>query len=194
MLQVLKIQPQTFKSSYIKLIALLCSLAFSTLLAIFLTAINTPRYTASLSVFIIFGVVYLIAAIVYVVVHNVRKDCKCLKVVWLVDIAYFIGGLLYYVGRNIPILIILKINPCDITCQQSLQVVESILLGMVVVLYRFIPFFISKYYQSNLAKEHQTTEVKLQLVPEWILAAESLTLLVEFDALYTVMLHSFFQV
>ena len=51
------------------------------------------------------------------------------------------------------------------------------------VLYRFIPFFISKYYQSNLAKENQTTEVKLQLVPEWILAAESLT--------YTVMISSF---
>ena len=62
---------------------------------------------------------------------------------------------------------------------------------MVVVFYRFIPFFISKYYQSNLAKEHQTTETKLQLVPEWILAAESLTLLVEFDALYDLIVNSF---
>ena len=67
----------------------------------------------------------------------------------------------------------------------------TILLGMSVVFYRFIPFFISKYYQSNLAKEHQTTEAKLQLVPEWILAAESLTLLVELDAWYTVMLTAF---
>ena len=58
---------------------------------------------------------------------------------------------------------------------------------MVVVFYRFIPFFISKYYQSNLAKEHQTTEAKLQLVPEWILAAESLTLFVEFNALYNIL-------
>ena len=55
----------------------------------------------------------------------------------------------------------------------------------------FIPFFISKYYQSSLAKEHQTTEAKLQLVPEWILAAESLTVLVEFDALYDLIVHSF---
>ena len=59
------------------------------------------------------------------------------------------------------------------------------------MIYRFIPFFISKYYQSNLAKEHQTTEAKLQLVPEWILAAESLTLLVEFEGVYSVMINSF---
>ena len=57
--------------------------------------------------------------------------------------------------------------------------------------YRFVPFVISKYYQSNLVKEHQTTEAKLQLVPEWILAAESLTLLVEFDALFTIMTYPF---
>ena len=71
------------------------------------------------------------------------------------------------------------------------RIIQPILLGTVVVLYRFIPFFISKYYQFKLAKEHQTTEAKLQLVPEWILAAESLTLLVEFDALYTVIINSF---
>ena len=58
------------------------------------------------------------------------------------------------------------------------------------MIYRFIPFFLSKYYQSNLAKKHQTTEAKLQLVPEWILAAESLTLLVEFDAWYTMLVNA----
>ena len=110
--------------------------------------------------------------------------------IWLVDIAYLFGGILYYVGRNYPILARF-LSPCDGSCQNSLQVIESILLGTSVLLYRFIPFFISKYYQSNLAKEHQITEAKLQLVPEWILAAESLTLLVEFDALYTVMISSF---
>ena len=88
----------------------------------------------------------------------------------LVDAAYIFIGLLYYVGRMLLI-----------------PIAQPILLGMVVVFYRFIPFFISKYYQSNLAKEHQTTEAKLQLVPGWILAAESLTLLVEFDALFTVL-------
>ena len=124
--------------------------------------------------FVIFGFAYIITAITYIVIRNVRKDCKYFKVIWLVDIAYFIGGLLYYVGRNL-----------------QLPLAQSILLGTVVVLYRFIPFFISKYYQSSLAKEHQTTEAKLQLVPEWILAAESLTLLVEFDALYIITTNSF---
>ena len=169
LMQVVKIQPQIFKSSYIKLIVLLWSLIYS-LLSDILIAITIV--SAILTVFIILGVVYLITAIVYILIRNVRKDYKCLKVIWLVDIAYLIGGIFYYVGRNFPPL-------------------QSILLGTVVLLYRFIPFFISKYYQSNLAKEHQTTEAKLQLVPEWILAAESLTLLVEFDALYTVILNSF---
>ena len=131
--------------------------------------------------FIIFGVVYLITAIVYILVRNVQRDGKCLKVTWIVDIAYFFGGIFYYVGRNLLYLIQLP--------QDSLAGVLTaafFLLGMVVVFYRLIPFFISKYYQSNLAKEHKTTEAKLQLVPEWILAAESLTWLVEFDAWYAV--------
>ena len=84
-------------------------------------------------------------------------------------------------GRNILYLIQL---PGDSAL--GVQTTAFFLLGLVVVFYRLIPFFISKYYQSNLAKEHQTTEAKLQLVPEWILAAESLTWLVEFDAWYAV--------
>ena len=144
----------------------------------------------SLIAFAIFGVVYLITANAYILIRNVKKNCDCLKVIWLVDIAYFIGGILYYVGRNFPLLARFLFQ-CDGSCQNSLQITQNFLLGTVVVLYRFVPFFISKYYQSKLAKEHQTTEAKLQLVPEWILAAESLTLLVEFDALYTVMINSF---
>ena len=167
-MQVLKIQPQTFKSSYIKLLTLLCSLVVSLIIIIIDTATPGGSGIPVLVVSLIIGVIYLIAAITYMVIRNVRKDCKCLKVVWLVDIAYIFSGFLYYLENNFGIF-------------------EPILLGMVVVFYRFIPFFISKYYQSNLAKEHQTTEAKLQLVPEWILAAESLTLLVEFDALYKIL-------
>ena len=143
--------------------------------------------------FIIFGVFYLIAAIVYILIRNVRKDCECLKEIWLVDIAYLIGGIFYYAGRNVINLhwMFYFCFSSQDGCYNSLLISQSFLLGTVVVLYRFIPFFISKYYQSNLVKEHQITEAKLQLVPEWILAAESLTLLVEFDALYTVMINSF---
>ena len=197
-MQVVKIQPQTFKSSYIKLIVLLWSLIYSLLFSIFIEAISrdaaTAAYIASLTVFVIFGVVYLITAVAYILIRNVRIDCRCLKVTWFVDISYFIGGIVYYVGRNFPFLarIFPYQMPCDnASCQQSMQIAQSFLLGTVVVFFRFIPFFISKYYQSKLAKEHQTTETKLQLVPEWILAAESLTLLVEFDALYTVIVNSF---
>ena len=137
---------------------------------------------------IIFGVLYLITAIAYILIRNVKKNCDCLKVIWFVDIAYFIGGILYYVGRNFPG----TFFGCSTSERCNLpRIIQPILLGTVVVLYRFIPFFISKYYQFKLAKEHQTTEAKLQLVPEWILAAESLTLLVEFDALYTVIINSF---
>ena len=173
-MQVLKIQPQTFKSSYIKLIALLWSIICSLILVIILETKISINEVDFFLVFGIIGVAYMITALGYILIRNARKDYKCLKVVWLVDIAYFIAGILYYVGRNV-----------------QLPVAQPILLGMVVVLYRFIPFFISKYYQSNLAKEHQTTEAKLQLVPEWILAAESLTLLVEFDALYIITINSF---
>ena len=146
-MQVVKIQPQTFKSSYIKLIVLLWSLIYSLLSTIFVIAIpawGRAAYIASLTVFIIFGVVYLITAIAYILIRNVRKDCKCLKVVWLVDIAYAIGGILYYVGKNIPF------SACSsytYSCGQIILVTKSILLGTVVVLYRFIPFFISKYYR-----------------------------------------------
>ena len=201
-MQVLKIHPQTFKSSYIKLIALLWSLLFSLVLSIMLQVLMITRslavyYITNGAFSVLFGIAYLITSIVYIVIRNVRKDCKCLKVIWLVDIAYFIGGILYYLGKNFligsPYFIIPIPTSCDDSCLQQLQIIQPFLLGMVVVFYRFIPFFISKYYQSNLAKEHQTTEAKLQLVPEWILAAESLTLLVEFDALYNVMIHSFIQ-
>ena len=195
-MQVVKIQPQTFKSSYIKLIVLLWSLIYSLLFSIFIEAIprnaGTAAYIASLTVFVIFGVVYLKTAVAYILIRNVRIDCRCLKVTWFVDISYFIGGIMYYVGRNFPFLArIFPTQICDSSCRQSIQVSQSILLGTVVVLYRFIPFFISKYYQSNLAKEQQITEAKLQLVPEWIRAAESLTLLVEFDALYSIIINSF---
>ena len=192
---VVKIQPQTFKSSYIKLIVLLSSISYSLLFIIFYTTI--PRdavYIPSLIVFIIFGVVYLITAIAYILIRNVKNDPECSQVVWFVDIAYFFSGILYYVGRNFPFLARAfsdKIPSCTSSCLQSLLVTQSILLGTSAVLYRFIPFFISKYYQSKLAKEHQTTEAKLQLLPEWIHAAESLTLLMEFDVWYTVLINSF---
>ena len=172
-MQVLKIQPQTFKSSYLKLIILQCSLVFS----FFLHATTTLGLGIGVFLLVLYGIIgaaYLIIGIVYILIRNVKKDCKCLKVSWLVDIAYFIAGILYYVGINLLI-----------------PAATPILLGLVLVFYRFIPFFISKYYQSNLAKEHQTTEAKLQLVPEWILAAESLSLLVEFNALYGLIVFSF---
>ena len=190
-MQVVKIQPQTFKSSYIKLIVLLWSLVSLVFSELF-NAIPSLQGNAFLIVFIIFGVFYLIAAIVYILIRNVRKDCECLKEIWWVDIAYLIGGIFYYAGRNV-INLHWMFYFCFIShrCYNSMLISQSFLLGTVVVLYRFIPFFISKYYQSNLVKEHQITEAKLQLVPEWILAVESLTLLVEFDALYTVMINSF---
>ena len=140
-------------------------------MVIFLTAT-----AASIAVLVIVTVLYLIAVIVYIIIRNINKNCeKCLNVIWLVDIAYSVTGFLYYVGINLPF-----------------PIVQAVLLGTTILVYRFIPFVISKYYQSSLAKEHQTTEAKLQLVPEWILAAESLTLFVEFDALYIVLCNSFF--
>ena len=173
-MQVLKIQPQTLKSSYIKLIPLLFSLVHSLLLVILVTATVISGVVFIIVLFSIFGIAYLISAIIYIIISKPNNERKCLKLVWLIDAAYIFGGLLYFAGRNF------QSSPAT-----------PVLLGMVVVFYRFIPFFISKYYQSNLAKEHQTTEAKFQLVPEWILVAESLTLLVEFDAWYTVMLISF---
>ena len=121
-IQVLKIQPKTFKSSYIKLIALLWSLVFSLIFSFIFRfgllnfPLKTPNsiYIAVLVLFAIFGVVYLITAIVYIVVRNVRKDCKCLKVVWLVDIAYLVGGIFYYAGINFPLIV--KVFPALVPC------------------------------------------------------------------------------
>ena len=73
-MQVVKIQPQTFKSSYIKLIVLLWSLVSLVFSELF-NAIPSLQGNAFLIVFIIFGVFYLIAAIVYILIRNVRKDC-----------------------------------------------------------------------------------------------------------------------
>ena len=87
-------------------------------------------YNDNMTVFIISGVVYLITAIAYILIRNVRKDCKCLKVIWMVDIAYFIGGLFYYFGRNFPILARLFQNGGS--CQNSIQIIQSILLGFLV--------------------------------------------------------------
>ena len=164
MYQVVNIQSQTLKRSYIKLIVLLCSLVQ------FLTAIPFGARNPSLVVFIL-GVVYLFIAIAYILIRNAKENVKCLKVIWLVDLVYMVAGLLYYVGINFPT-----------------PLLKAVLLGTGIIVYWFIFFFISKYYQS---KEHQTTEAKLQLVPEWILAAESVTLFVDFDAWYTVMINSF---
>ena len=174
-MQVLKIQPQSIKSSYIKLIVLMCSLAYSTTVLIFLhtTADNEFTTTSALGInlFIVYALLvvgYLIILIADVMLHDDSTETS-----WLLDTTYFAGGMMYYVARNVWI-----------------PEIQPILLGMVVVFCQFIPFLISKYYQSNLAKDHQTTEAKLRLVPKWILAAESLTLLVEFDALYTLIVNS----
>ena len=119
--------------------------------------------------------VYLITAIAYILVRNLQSDGKYLKVTWIVDIAYLFGGMFYYVGRNL-----LNLNqvPQD-PFLYGVRAAAFFLLGMVVVFYRLIPFFIFKHYPVNLAKEHKTIEV-------WILAAKSLTWLVEFDAWYAV--------
>ena len=185
-MQAIQIQPQTFKRSYIKLIVLLCS-HFN--LSVFPLAVPT---IASLIIFTIFGLIYLMITFGYIVIHNVKKNCKCLKVVWFVDIAYFLAGLFYYVGKNFPILARVMFE-CDDSCLNSLRITQPILLGMTVVICRFIPYLISKYYQPNIIKKRRTTDAKLQLVPEWIVAAESLTLLVEFDAIYTIIVNSFMQ-
>ena len=120
--------------------------------------------------------VYLITAIAYILIRNVQRDGKCLKVTWIVDIGYLFGGMFYYVGRNL-----LNLNALPIDLFNGVRTTAFFLLGLVVVFYRVIPFMISKYYQFNLAKE-----AKLQLVPVGILAVESLTWLVEFDAWYAV--------
>ena len=140
-MQVLKIQPQTFKSSYIKLIALVFSLVMSLLLSIISLVLSRSPTSFNLNALRIgiftaigiFGVVYLTTAIIYILIRNIREDCKCLKVTWLVDSAYIFGGLLYYAGRNL-----------------HLPVATPILLGMVVLIYRFIPFFISKYLSLDI--------------------------------------------
>ena len=187
-MQVLKIQPQTFKSSYIKLIALLWSLVYSLLFAILEITISDIPVVGILTIFSIFGVAYMLTVLAYIIVrNNSMKDCQCLKAIWFIDIAYYIAGILYYTGTNLPN----QLFQHDIFHENTLQIAQPCLLGTAIIIYRFIPFFISKYYQSNLAKEHQTTEAKLQLVPEWILAAESLTLLVEFEGVYSVMINSF---
>ena len=187
---MLKIQPQVFKSSCIKLITLLWSLVYSLIFTVFVGVIPKDSvYNASLGLIIGCGVVYLNIVIAYML-HNVRIDSNFLKVIWLSNIAYFVNGVLY---KKIPFFIGLTSNENQCatrSCLVPIQIAQYILLGMVVVLYRFIPSFISKYYQSNLAKEHQTTEAKLQLVPEWILAAESVTLLVEHNALFTIIVNS----
>ena len=91
-----KIQPQTFKNSYIKLIVQLWSLG-SSLIPASIRCISIPsgddhvRKIFIPIVFIIFGVVYLITVIAYILIRNVRKDCESIKVIWLVDIAYFTG-------------------------------------------------------------------------------------------------------
>ena len=51
--------------------------------------------------FIIFGVVYLIAGIAYILVRNVQRDGKCLKVTWIVDIAYFFFFFFFFFFGNL---------------------------------------------------------------------------------------------
>ena len=87
-MQAVKIQPQTFKSSYLKLIILQCSLVFSLLADIIFHAAITVDAGIGVSIIVLYGiigVVYLIIGIVYILIRNVKKDCKCLKVIWLVD-------------------------------------------------------------------------------------------------------------
>ena len=118
--------------------------------------------------------------------RNIKKN-NCAKGTCLVDIVHLIGGLVYFVGDNYPTLIRdygTELG-CGTECLNSVVASEPVLLGVAVVFYRVIPFCINKYYQSRLAKK-QDTEVAVQLEPEWILGAESLTLLVEFDSWFTI--------
>ena len=183
------LRPQTFKSSYIKLIVLLLDI-IHTLISRFIsisTLPNSEKAKASLAIFIIIGIVYIVTASIYSF-RNIRKDCSRASA-WLVDLVHVLGGVVYYVGDNYPPMI-REYGPelgCNgAQCFESVAASESVLLGMAVVFYRLIPFCIAKYYKSRLAKPDKNTEVEVQLEPEWVLAAESLTLLVEFDTWFTV--------
>ena len=145
-MQVIKIQPQTLKSSYIKLIVLLWSLVSSLIPASIRVFQSLPSGDHAKTflpiVFIIFGVVYLITAIVYILIRNVKKDCESIKVIWLVDIAYFIGEILYYAGRNF-----LGISYFDFSTRHTY-------ISSACMLYRFIQFSISKNSVTYYKKMH----------------------------------------
>ena len=183
------LRPQTFKSSYIKLIVLLLDI-IHTLISRFISVSSLPnaeKAKASLAIFIIIGIVYIVTATVYSF-RNIRKDCSRAST-WLVDLVHVLGGLVYYVGDNYPPMIReygAELGCSGTQCLESVAASESVLLGMAVVFYRLIPFCISKYYKSRLAKHDKDTEIAVQLEPEWVLAAESLTLLMEFDTWFTV--------
>ena len=189
LLQGVKLRSQTFKSSYIKLLVLLLDIFYMLISRSILisSASNGDKAKASLGILIIIGLVYLLIATAYTFRNIIKKD-NCAKGSCLVDIVHLIGGLVYFVGDNYPTLIRdygTELG-CGTECLNSVVASEPVLLGVAVVFYRVIPFCITKYYQSRLAKGKQDTEVAVQLEPEWVLGAESLTLLVEFDSWFTV--------
>ena len=179
---------ETFKSSYIKLLVLLLDILYTLISQSILisSASNEGKARASLAIFIIIGIVYLLIATAYTF-RNIFKKDNCAKGTCLIDIVHLIGGLVYFVGDNYPTLIRdygTELG-CGAECLNSVFASKSVLLGVAVVFYRVIPFCINKYYQSRLVKK-QDTEDTVQLEPEWVLGAESLTLLVEFDSWFTV--------
>ena len=189
-LQGIKLRSETFKSGYIKLLVLLLDIIYMLVSrSIFIcSGSNKDKAIRSLAAFITIGVLYLLVATIYTF-RNIFKKDNCAKCTWacLVDIVHLIGGLVYFVGDNYPTLIRdygIELE-CGAECMNSVVASEPVLLGVAVVFYRLIPFCITKYHQSRLAKK-QDAEVAVQLEPEWVLGAESLTLLVEFDSWFTV--------
>ena len=146
---------------------------------------SKEKAKASLAVFIIVGILYLIVSIIYTL-RNAKQNYS--KGTWIVDIVHLLGGLVYFVGDNYPPLVRSYGSElgCGQACMDMVTASEPVLLGMAVVFYRLLPFCIGKYFRAKLAKKKKTTEIPVQFEPEWILAAESLTLLVEFDSWFTV--------
>lgn len=155
--------------------------------AIFLSTLPIDQKgRLALAILVITGVIYLVISGIYTV-RNIKEDDR--KGTWIVDVVFLIGGLLYFVGDNYPTFVRQygAVFNCDrsTACFEMVEASEAILLGMAVVFYRLIPFCVNKYFNAKYAKDKEA-EVEVEVVPEWIMAAESLTLLVEFNTWFTV--------
>ena len=169
-----------YRTSYVKLLALLASLCGTVLQRAVFMSNERDRFYWALGIVAGIGIFYLLMSVGYSFLLCAKQ--KSFKFTCSIHLAL---GFIYFSANNF--LPLIRMNGeeigCETNCQQTLQAAELTLLVVVVISYLALTHCISKHVEATENKKNE--EQKKLNQPGCILAAETLVLFIELDSVFT---------